>query len=227
MAQNEEKKPKVPPYIPFKTFKNFLDGLGDTIPGRIDRSLMPSHSGTAQAHLLHALKHFELISSNGVPSEKLHQLVKSESAEWQANLKDLLNQYYPFLFHQDLNIKTATGNQVFEKFVQAGASGATVRKCIAFFTGAAESACLEISPYIKTFTRSKRAGGAKSRRNNEKQQGPIASESHQAKERSSQGWMELMVSKFPALDPAWPDDVKAKWFDAFRELMKEGGKQNK
>jgi hypothetical protein len=29
----------------------------------------------------------------------------------------------------------------------------------------------------------------------------------------------MLLSKFPELDPAWPDDVKAKWFDSFKELM--------
>jgi hypothetical protein len=34
-----------------------------------------------------------------------------------------------------------------------------------------------------------------------------------------------LLAKFPTLDPAWPDDVKSKWFDAFQQLMEriEGG----
>ena len=27
------------------------------------------------------------------------------------------------------------------------------------------------------------------------------------------------MSKFPQFDPAWPDDVKIKWFDAFKQMM--------
>lgn len=29
----------------------------------------------------------------------------------------------------------------------------------------------------------------------------------------------LLLSKFPSFDPAWPDEVKIKWFDGFNELM--------
>jgi hypothetical protein len=34
------------------------------------------------------------------------------------------------------------------------------------------------------------------------------------------GWPQLLLSKFPTFDPAWPDDVKSKWFNAFDKLMK-------
>jgi hypothetical protein len=36
-------------------------------------------------------------------------------------------------------------------------------------------------------------------------------------------WVEQLLSKFPQFDPAWPDDVKLKWFDAFDRLMKGRG----
>lgn len=36
-------------------------------------------------------------------------------------------------------------------------------------------------------------------------------------------WAEQLLAKFPQFDPAWPDDVKGKWFDAFDRLMKGSG----
>ena len=36
-------------------------------------------------------------------------------------------------------------------------------------------------------------------------------------------WAEQLLAKFPQFDPAWPDDVKSKWFDAFDRLMKGSG----
>jgi hypothetical protein len=36
-------------------------------------------------------------------------------------------------------------------------------------------------------------------------------------------WAELLLAKFPEFDPAWTDDVKLKWFDAFDRLMKSRG----
>ena len=32
-------------------------------------------------------------------------------------------------------------------------------------------------------------------------------------------WSQILLSKFPSFNPAWPDDVKIKWFDAFGTLM--------
>jgi hypothetical protein len=33
------------------------------------------------------------------------------------------------------------------------------------------------------------------------------------------GWAELLMSKFPTFDTAWPPEVQAKWFDAFKQVM--------
>jgi hypothetical protein len=35
----------------------------------------------------------------------------------------------------------------------------------------------------------------------------------------SDSWENALLSKFPAFDPAWPDEVKSKWFDDFKALM--------
>jgi hypothetical protein len=37
------------------------------------------------------------------------------------------------------------------------------------------------------------------------------------------GLVEMLLSKFPQFDPAWPDEVKLKWFDAFDRLLKGRG----
>lgn len=36
-------------------------------------------------------------------------------------------------------------------------------------------------------------------------------------------WAEQLLAKFPQFDPAWPDEVKLKWFDGFDRLMKGRG----
>lgn len=41
--------------------------------------------------------------------------------------------------------------------------------------------------------------------------------------RADPNWAEQLLAKFPQFDPAWPDDVKSKWFDAFDRLMKGSG----
>ena len=44
-----------------------------------------------------------------------------------------------------------------------------------------------------------------------------------AKIQKPDGWAEMLLAKFPQFDPAWTDDVKLKWFDAFDRLMKGRG----
>jgi hypothetical protein len=41
----------------------------------------------------------------------------------------------------------------------------------------------------------------------------------------NESWQQLLLSKFPSFDPAWPDDVKTKWFEGFNQLMVELKKQ--
>ena len=31
-------------------------------------------------------------------------------------------------------------------------------------------------------------------------------------------WHSALLAKFPAFDPSWPDNVKAKWFETFEKL---------
>jgi len=98
MAQSEEKK-MVPPYLAYKTFKNFLEGLrANGVPMRVDRSVMSSLSGAAQSSLMLTMKYFGLVSANGLPDDRLHQLVKSQGGERQKILAESLRQGYPFSF---------------------------------------------------------------------------------------------------------------------------------
>jgi hypothetical protein len=37
------------------------------------------------------------------------------------------------------------------------------------------------------------------------------------------GWADLLVAKFPQFDPTWPVEIKAKWFEAFQNLIEKLG----
>ncbi len=219
MAEEKAERRSVPPYIPYRTFKSFVESLKQGIPGRIDRSLMASMSGTAQAQLIAALRYLGLVTAVGLPTEKLTRLVSSEGQERQKALRDILSAAYSFLTEDGFDLQRATAKQLEEQFTKAGVSGETVRKCIAFFTLAAKEAQLPISPYVGK-GRSGRSSGPRSRRS------PIGSpgrlETAVADEIEPIGWLNLLLSKFPSFDPAWPDEVKSKWFDAFERLMQRG-----
>lgn len=46
----------------------------------------------------------------------------------------------------------------------------------------------------------------------------------QQQQQDQPDYMKALLDKFPAFDPAWPDDIKAKWFDGFDTFMKGAAK---
>jgi hypothetical protein len=111
--------------------------------------------------------------------------------------------------------------------------GDVQRKAVAFFINAAKDSALSLSPRILKKTRAstprKRQVGNSSKTKREESstttpptvETPRQPEQHGPTQRS---WQEMLLDKFPSLDPAWPDDVKAKWFAAFEKLMTPASK---
>lgn len=220
MTEQEGTKKVLPPYIAYKTLRTFLENMKVAIPARIDRSLMRSMSGGTQSMLISALEYLKLISPvNGIPTDKLNRFVHSEGGEKQRVLKEILTASYPFLFKEDFDLNRATTHQLQECFSNIGTSGDTSRKCIAFFMAAAKEAGITMSPHIKA--RGPRVGSSKSKRKTQQPQSKLNdSVSEELMQPTAKiEWQQLLLSKFPSFDPAWPDDVKAKWFDGFKELM--------
>ncbi len=231
MEEKDAERKALPPYLPYRTFRTFVESLRVAIPGRIDRSLMGTMSGTAQGQLIAALRYLDLITLQGSPTEKLTRLVNSEGTDRQKTLRDILTSAYTFLFHEGFPLERATVRQLEEKFNTAGASGETVRKCIAFFTAAAKAADLPLSPFIKG-ARGARGSGGRARRmapGATIQNSLPKSQADQIPYDQSEPltWRQLLLAKFPSFDPSWPDEVKAKWFDAFDRLMRSEPEKEK
>jgi hypothetical protein len=221
-----EKEPKrTPPVLAWRTMQNFFRSLKQGVPSRIDRSVMRSQSGAGQTQIIHALKYLGLIDEAGIPSPKLAHLVNSEGAEHQKALREVLTAAYPFLRDSGFNLKNATYNQLAEKF-QKVATGDTVRKCMTFFIPAAKEAGIEMSSYIPDIGKRNISGKPRKQRaalkNENGDQNNRQQQNNAPKLPSVMSWHELLLSKFPAFDPNWPDDVKAKWFDSFTDLMARG-----
>jgi hypothetical protein len=144
-------KPKIPAYVSYKTFYNFLNGLRESgVPAQIDKSMMTAMSGSGQSAMIGSLEFLKLIDSNGQPAPELQQLVDSEENNRGAILRSVLEGSYPFLFGGTIDLKRATTKQVEEAFRSQGISGSTVVKCIAFFLAAAKTAGIQVSPHVKT-----------------------------------------------------------------------------
>lgn len=224
-SSGAEVKTAVPPYVPYKTLRNFFDGLKVNIPSRIDRSVMPSMSGALQSQLLAALRYLGLVSEKGIPTQLLTSIVNSEGVLRQRVLAEMLTNAYPFLF-KGFDLSRATTRQIEEQFSNAGAGGETVRKCIAFFMGAAKDAEISVSPHIKPFKGLTRIGTRRRGTSTSISNGTgIGGQEATAPTETYMTWAQLLLSKFPSFDPAWPDEVKAKWFTAFDQLMQQGAKK--
>lgn len=216
MEQAAETKKLVPPYLAYKTFRTFLDALKVTTPSRIDKSVMPSMSGANQSALLMALKYLRLIQDDGTTLPDLTKLAKATDTDRKKYLKELLTHRYPFMFSETIKLQSATPRQIEEEFdKKSGASGDTVKKCIAFFLAAAKDADVEISSFLNKMRYTKTSKPTRSRNGTSIEDDDSDSPVVQPKG----DWAELLMSKFPTFDPAWPDEVKTKWFDGFKQMM--------
>jgi hypothetical protein len=217
----------VPPYAPYRSFRNFIDSLKQGIPARIDRSVMSSFSGALQSQLTTTLRYLGLTKESGHPTELLAKLVNSEGPERVKVMRDILVFSYPFLFGT-FDLKSATPRMLEEQFSEMGASGGTLDKCTNFFLAAAKDAGIETSHHFK-IQRGPRI--QRRQRTNRGSENPPNSDDSSTSLNDNGGgdlsWSQMLLSKFPSFDPAWPDEVKAKWFDGFHRLMrmKEGDKE--
>ncbi len=230
MVEDKARK-RLPPYVSYRTFRNFTDGLQQqVIPARIDRSYWGDRfSGSTGTQLMVTLRFLGLADHNSMPTERLKKLVGARGERRTEVFRDIANESYSLLF-QHFEAEKATPAQLQEAFrVAYGVTGDVCRKCIKFFIALASDGGIPISPHITKKMREVRSGtgtrssgkktGARTVRNL-----PVPEVVEKVPGKMS--WDEMLLSKFPVFDPAWPDDVKLKWFAAFDELLKSGFGRN-
>jgi len=223
--QTHETPKLVPPYVPDRSVRNVIESLKQGIPARIDRSVLANMSGALQSQLTTTLRYLNLIKATGQPTETLTNLVNSEGPERIKAMQTMLLLSYSFLFG-NFDLKTATPRMVEEKFAEAGASGGTLDKCMLFFIAAAKDADLELSPHLKVQRGSRTTPRQRARIRTME----LATNGEilvNGAENGDMTWEQMLLSKFPSFDPAWPDEVKSKWFDGFHRLMRVGKSQDK
>jgi hypothetical protein len=151
------KKESLPPYIPFKTFLNFIAKLKEThVPPQIDRSVLRGYSGSAASGLTTALKFLNLIDDNGKTLTQMYELVeKYGTPAWKEKLEQMMNEIYSLVIG-DLDIRTATRNQLEERFKNTGAEKGVLSKCLNFYISAVREAGINLSSYITKSNRGRR-----------------------------------------------------------------------
>ena len=152
-----------PPYVSFPTFKALLKNFQEHgTPGRIDRSVFPTFSGSIIGQVLPALRFLSLIDAGNHPTDDLKELVGAFGTdEWPSLLKVVLDELYALL--KGLDLQTASPSQFDQAFSKAypGADD-VLRKCKTFYLAAAAEAKMPISPYIMR-NKKPRSGPAKKR----------------------------------------------------------------
>jgi hypothetical protein len=102
-----------------------------------------------------------MIDEKGAPRPRLMQIVQASPDDRKPLYRQLIEAEYRFL--EGIELRGATQRQLVKAFESTGATGDTVRKCMAFFIGMAKAADLQLSPLIQKATRrsSKRGNDSK------------------------------------------------------------------
>jgi hypothetical protein len=223
----EKGRKHLPPYVSYRTFRNFLERLQQRVPSRIDRSYWGDIlSGSTGTQLMAALRFLDLIDANGKPTEHLRPLVMARGDSRAKLLRELTAGAYDFVVNGSLDLESATYAQLGEIFNNTFQMTDDVsRKCVKFFIALSGEAGMPLSPFITRRTRAARSvTGTKkparkpTGRTNRNALVPQVTE--EIPENLS--WHSMLLSKFPDFDPSWSEEIKVKWFSAFDELLKKG-----
>lgn len=223
----------LPPYISYRTFWNFLDGLKAAVPARIDRSYWgDKFSGSTGGQLIAALKYLRLIDGVGVPTLRLRQIVFAKGPQRSDLLQQLTREAYPF-FIEALDPTAATYSQLEEKLKENFQITTDVgHKCIKFFIGLSGDAGINLSPFITRKSKNTRATSTTKKtkkgltQTTEFIMNGVSPDLNVASESASDipshpSISQLLLAKFPAFDPTWTEEVKLRWFGAFDELLQK------
>jgi len=204
-----------------------MTDLQHGVPSRIDHSYWGNHySGSTRTQLMSAIMFLNLVDISGVPTNRLKLLVGAKDVKRTDILKQTCTDAFDFVFQSSFDTQTGTYAQLQEMFHSTfQVSSSVSRKCIKFFVDMAGDAGIPLSPYITKQTRSGHSitGTKNVTKKNILKNGrnlPVAPELEEVPTRMS--WDKLLLNKFPSFDPAWSDEVKLQWFQAFDELLRRG-----
>ena len=224
VSLNDKGRRRLPPYISYRTFRNFLDELQQGVPARIDRSYWGERmSGSTGTQLVAALRFLGLIDGSAVPTDRLRKMAMLKGSARAEQLRLMTTEAFGFL-SGTVDPQTATYAQLEEAFHHTfQLTGDVSRKCIKFYVAIASDAGFSLSSFITKRLRSSRSGtGIKTvtRRKNTRTEQSLKVPHDGEIFPDSTPWDKLLLAKFPTFDPTWNDEVKLNWFKAFDALLK-------
>ncbi len=217
MDSNGPEQPEpIPPYVSYRTFRNFLESLKDGIPARIDRSIWGQrYSGSSGKQLMTALRVLALVDTEERPTAALEQLVMAEGDERRRVLRSVLQEHYAPVFALDL--ARATRAQFHEAFRSFGTKEGVLAKCEAFFIQAAQDAGVELSAFIRRWRHvTRRAVPHPRGRSPAGERAPEQPAS--APEPAQESLAHMILAKYPDFDPSWTSDVQVRWLEGIAKL---------
>ncbi len=147
MVSEVEGKRTVPPYVSYKTFREFITSLPSGVQEQVDRVVWDSRMGDkTSAQLIASLRFLSLVTMTNEASDTLYELASANSEEKIQILATVVKKHFTPVF-------PALGEGSREEFELAfaqafGTTGDTTRKCIAFLLHIAMDARLGISKDI-------------------------------------------------------------------------------
>lgn len=193
-------------------------------------------SDSLMARTLYALQILDLIDAAGNPTETLEAIRRAPAGEYKARLSDWLTHAYSDVLAY---VDPATADEdavhdAFRLYNPSGQRGRMVTLFMGLFRAAglapdkpagAGSGVLRKKP---TLLVKKRAEKPQDQAVAEKAKGDRASDGAEGRgsedgKLPSPDFRAALLDKFPTFDPAWPDEIKAKWFDGFATFTKELG----
>lgn len=219
---------RVPPYVAYSTFLTLLKELKDNgLPPQLDKSVLKRFAFGIQSQLKMALRSLSMLDGDK-PTPRLKAFVDAyETDQFPSLLLEVLKEVYPYVFALDL--QTATPTMFADAFKASGAKGEdALRKCRSFFTHAAKAAGVSFGPRLEngSVPRSSNGPRRKPKAKTKVDANPADNSQNETLNTNQQGdgILGQLLGKFPDFDPAWPDEIKAKWFAGFDQFMK-GAKQ--
>ena len=189
--------------------------------------MLSGQSGSTIAALLGAFRYLGFIDDAGTPQATLAAFANADADGRAEILKPLLVEKYAFVTQGDVDLATATSQQVEKAFRDQGITGSTVTKSVGFFLAAAHMAGLSTSNYVKKANGGPKlgrpAGAPKARKKGSTSAKRQEQQAPPPPPPSTKTPAELLLGKFPDFDPQWPDDLKASWFASFGTLQKMMG----
>ena len=214
---------RLPPYVSYRTFLNFIDRLQQGIPSRIDRSYWSDGlSGSNGTQLMSAMRFLGFIDASDRPTSRLRQLVSAKGAQRTEVLRQITSEAFGFLLQGPFDSQTATYAQLEEIFHNTfGLTGSVCRKGAKFFVALASNAEMPLSPFILKRVRLVRTNTgikpAAKRRGTQEKWNLIVPQNLEDIP-SEVSWDKMLLGKFPTFDPSWSDEVKLGWLEAFDGL---------